>query len=457
MAKTGKIWHLDFFNIAEPPNEVIPTRKCKYCKWETTDVENKTGCYEVHLMDIHKKDIASFIEEFPEEAQFHPKYVKRKEQEEFLQEEQNFVVCQLCNQRFRVITNLHLKNKHGITQEEYKLRFNTTKIVSDSRSDLFRERFKQMNIDGILKSSKSSSYEDDLEQFLKSLNIPYEKNNRKILDGIEIDFYLPTLQIGIEHHGLKWHTDNFGKRPRLYHFNKMKSCEEKGIHLIQIFEDEMCEKREIVFKKLTHIFGKNNNVEIIHARKCEIREIDSVVKNVFLNKNHIQGENKSPIKLGAFYNNRLIAVMCFDNQRGMNRTKEKNDTSEYELSRFCVDMDVICNGIANKLLKHFIRTYNPTKIMSMADKRWTKSGDNLYTKLNFIQVASVPPDYWYYNEKHHRTKRVHKFNFGKQAIQRKFNIQNIDEKTEMEWMKEFGWDWVWDCGKLKYEMEIKKD
>ena len=46
--------------------------------------------------------------------------------------------------------------------------------------------------------------------------------------------------------------------------------------------------------------------EHIYARKCIIKEISIIDKNEFLNKYHIQGEDKSKVKLGLFYANELV-------------------------------------------------------------------------------------------------------------------------------------------------------
>jgi hypothetical protein len=446
--KVGKIWYLDFFTVTTK-EETLPKRNCKYCSWQTTDVNNKTGCYEVHLKEAHKKDIVEYIKEFPEESSLHPNTQKKIEKELLFHNKDNFVLCKVCGVKCKIITNTHLK-KHNLTQEEYKLLYGT-KIISEEQRKILQAKMIDLNTN-VITSNFTSIYEDQIKEFLEINNIPYERNNRKILNGQEIDFYLPILKLGIEHHGLKHHTHNFGKKERGYHLDKTKKCAEQGIHLIQIFEDEMVFKKDLVFSKLLHIINKKTDNEIIHARKCEIREIDSVLKNLFLEKHHIQGANKSPIKLGAFYGDRLIAVMCFDNVRGMNKTTIKNLSHEYELSRFCVDNNVICSGIAHRLLKYFIGKYNPTKIISMADRRWSNETDNIYLKLGFTKVKAIPPDYWYYNEIVSRFKRFHKFNFGKRNIKKKFKVENIDANTEWGWMKSFGWDWVWDCGKLKYEM-----
>jgi hypothetical protein len=68
-------------------------------------------------------------------------------------------------------------------------------------------------------------------------------------------------------------------------------------------------KQEIIKAKLKALFGIEQTK--IYARKCIIKEISTELKNDFLNQFHIQGEDKSKIKLGLFYQDELVAVMTF--------------------------------------------------------------------------------------------------------------------------------------------------
>lgn len=137
------------------------------------------------------------------------------------------------------------------------------------------------------------------------------RRDRSVLGNLELDIYIPKLKIAIEYNGLRWHSEKFNK-DKNYHLNKLKKCNEKGIKLIQIFEDEWTEHKELVLNKLKHILGFNKN-EKVYARKCEIKKIDKHIGYDFLNNNHIQGSVGSTVFLGAFYNNELIAVMSFTN------------------------------------------------------------------------------------------------------------------------------------------------
>ncbi len=264
-----------------------------------------------------------------------------------------------------------------------------------------------------------------------------EHNNRNILDGLEIDIYVPELKIGIEYNGLRWHSDQF-KEDKNYHLNKLLKANEKGVKLIQIFEDEYLNNKDIVLNKLFHLLKIDLNKTKIGARKCNIREISNDLAKIFLNKNHIQGYTSSTIHFGAFLDSLLVAVMSF--------TKIKN---EWVLTRFASDYNYVCQGIGSKLFKHFIKQYTPQTVKSFADRRWTiDMENNLYIKLGFNIENILGPEYRYYNPKLFGNERKHKFGFRKQILSKKYGLPLT--MTESEMAKELGCSKIWDCGLIKY-------
>lgn len=109
-----------------------------------------------------------------------------------------------------------------------------------------------------------------------------------------------------------------------------------------------------------------------------------------------------------------------------------NNKNDFELSRFSTDYNYIYQGVASKLLSHFIKNYNPESIISFADRRWTlDKNNNLYTKLGFSLVSESLPDYKYYNTKVDRYKRFHKFGFRKQILHKKYGLDLSLTETEM--------------------------
>ena len=268
--------------------------------------------------------------------------------------------------------------------------------------------------------------------------IEHQQHNREILNGMEIDIFIPPLKLGIEYNGLRWHSEEFGKDHR-YHLDKLNKCNEKGIRLIQIFEDEWINHREICESKLKQICGLNTNPKI-YARKCEIREIsDKTEAYEFLDKNHIQGRTVCTTALGAYYQNNLVGVMTF----------KKEKEGYWDLNRFATDINYQCVGIGGKLFKYFTRNYPFIEIKSFADRRWTTDPtNNLYTKLGFAFDSFVPPTYWYHNPKINPYIRFHKFGFRKQHLHKQYGLPLT--MTEREMTETLGYTRIWDCGLIKY-------
>ena len=184
----------------------------------------------------------------------------------------------------------------------------------------------------------------------------------------------------------------------------------------------------------------------VFARKCVIKEIDKNMSKDFLEKNHIQGFSPSTVYIGGFYQNELISVMTFKKEN-----KEENNRN-WELTRFATDINKHCIGIGGKIFSYFIQNYDPDYIKSFADRRWTLDKDNnLYTKLGFKLDNILKPDYRYFCQKEYGFQRVHKFNFRKQTLLKRYSDCGLTEDmTEYEMTQKLGVYRIWDCGLFKY-------
>ena len=441
----GKKWFEEYFDIIEVDKDV--KRKCNLCEWETTDIYNKSGCFTNHIEKTHKITLDDYLTQFPNDIQYHHNYIKRTDREKELLLEENFVICQLCNERMKGISNTHLKNKHNISVEDYKLKFPNSKIVSESTSNILSELIKETNIN--FQPTWTSKGETEIKEFIEGLGFEiYKGKNRKLLEGKEIDLIIPELKIAIEYNGLYFHTEDMGKTST-YHLNKTLACNQLGYKLIHIFEDEWMVNKELVKSKLEHILGVSDGIKI-GARKVIVNKISKEDKSYFLDGFHIQGNDKSDIFYGAYYNNILVGVMTFNSQRNMT----KNIEGEYELSRFSTRQGYVISGLASKILKQFINDFFPSSIISFADRRWTTDGNNnMYTKLGFQLTSILKPTYFYYSSKVNRYKRYHKFSFGKNSLKKKYDGIDLS-KSESEITKELGYSKIWDCGLFKYRLNF---
>jgi len=439
----NKKWFEEYFDIREILKKDY--RKCCLCDWETTDIENKTGCFETHINSVHKITLNEYLEKFPQDIKYHKTYLKEKERiTEFL-DEKNYVRCKLCDQKMKTITNKHLMEKHNISCYDYKIKFPNEILSSKLTRSKMSHNTKMSNIN--MSPTWSSSGEIELREFIESLGFKTEKGkNRKILNGKEIDIIIPEFKIGIEYNGLYFHTEKMGKNSS-YHLNKTIECNKIGYKLIQIFEDEWVVKKDLVKSKIRHILKINNGIKI-GGRNVIIKRIDSLLKSNFLNINHIQGNDNSKIHYGGFYKNELIGVMTFNDKRNMTKNKDE----QYELSRYSIKEGYVVNGLASKFIKTFKNEYSPKNIISFADRRWTLDPENnLYIKMGFKLVGINKPTYTYYNSKKNKYKRFHKFGFGKNSL--KLKHPDLDfTKSEKTLMNELGYERIWDCGMFKYEL-----
>ena len=429
--RTGDYWWEQWFKIVEVENREI--KKCPYCDWETKDVENKSGAFEVHLITKHDINKEKYLKEHPEDKLYF-QLVNGTLNLQMEADENKFVTCKVCGKKLTRITDVHLK-KHGLTKIEYMEKFGLSGTTCNSLHEKMSKLAVKANV--MMTRDFSSHQEREIKEYVESLG--YEcYTDRHILNGKELDIFVPSKNIAIEFNGNMWHSEKFGK-DRLYHLNKLNECNKNGIGLIQIFEDEYEEHREIVLSKIKHILGADSVDCKIQGRKCKIQEIMKVDAEAFLNQNHIQGFSNSTVYLGAIYEGKIVAVMCFLNENNGN----------WNLTRFASLNGYICQGVASKMFKYFIRNYEPRYVRSFADRRWTvDSRCNLYVKLGFELDETLKPEYRYYNPQVDKYKRFHKFGFRKSILHNKYGLPM--HMTETEMATALGYVRIWDCGLFKY-------
>lgn len=285
-----------------------------------------------------------------------------------------------------------------------------------------------------------SKAEIEIYDFVKSYFPDTENNNRTIIHPLELDIVIPSKKIAIEYCGLYWHSELNGT-DKNYHLDKLNKCNEAGYKLITIFEDEYVNHKDIVYSRLSNILGISDS-EKVFARKCIIKEISYKESKDFLDKNHLQGAGKDKIRLGLFFNSRLVSVMTFSTPSIAKGGVFKEGV--WELNRFSSDINLIVIGAASKLLKYFVKNYDCKSVFSYADRRWSDGG--VYKTLGFKFVRDTQPNYWYLTE----NIRLHRFGFRKSELK---SLDNYSvNKTEKQIMFENGFDIIWDCGNKKFEL-----
>ena len=354
--------------------------------------------------------------------------------------------CSKCSNLYHYTTDEFIEKskeihggKYDYSRVDYVNSHTKVCIICPEHGEFWQRAYERIQGRGCPKCSHLvSKAENELYDFVKGLGGNVTNRERCVIPPYELDIYIPDKRIAIEYDGLIWHSEKF-RKDKNYHLDKTEMCERQGIRLIHIFEDEWLEHEDIVKSKLRHIFGCDNDLPKVYARKCVIKTVDSNVAKQFLVNNHIQGYSRSSVYLGCFYKDGLVGVMSFK--------REYKDSDKWELTRFATDITRHCIGIGGKLFKHFVSNYNTSEIKSFADRRWSSLIEgNLYDKIGFKMESVLKPDYHYVVN----NKRLHKFGFRKKILLKKYpNIVN-NGMTEHEMAKKLDFPRIYDCGLIKY-------
>lgn len=248
-----------------------------------------------------------------------------------------------------------------------------------------------------------SCNEECIYQYIKNIySGTIIQHTRKIIKPYELDIYLPEINLAIEYNGMYWHNAN--NVSENYHFNKTKLCEQKEIRLIHIFEDEWINHKDICNSIICSAL--NTYSKVILDKDCKIKEITTDMTNNFLSENDLLGpiENSSYIRLGLFYNNELVQVICIDN----------SNNNFIQIIRMCTKKYF---KIENNYLK-ILNYLHYKELYYYADlTKFDKTQFNNFEVIKYIEYS-----YFYYNDK----------------LERFYN-ENIDIQNYYK---------IYDCGKL---------
>ena len=228
-----------------------------------------------------------------------------------------------------------------------------------------------------------SEFEREVKDYLDSLSIDPCTSDRLILNGRELDLYSASYNIGIECNGIYWHSELNGK-DKNYHLSKLTECQNLGIRLIHINDNDWINKNKIVKSRLSIIFGKAERK--IYARDCQIEKINSQQEKEFLNLTHLQGYRPSKECYGLFFQGMLVSVMSFSKPRYSSKY-------EWELLRYSSDLFTVIVGGASKLFKFFLNN-NSGPVISYSDI--SSNTGNVYKKLGFRYSHRSSPNYRYF-------------------------------------------------------------
>lgn len=299
--------------------------------------------------------------------------------------------------------------------------------------------FQQGNRCPMCVAKHTSKMEQEVLDWVKSY-YPSTKKMRFSENGkrTEFDIVVPELKLAIEVNGIYWHSETF--RPdKEFHANKMLLANKKGLRLITIFEDEWKQRNSQVKGFLLSVLRKNE--KRVFARKTELKIIEKEIAGPFLDQNHIQGRGQIKIAYGLYFENELLGVITGNSHhRG-------GYSQSIVLNRLAFKSGVSVVGGSSKLdmaLRQYAKTNGYSSVISWSDNRWSEG--NVYKKLGYEMAERLPPDYTYVSQK---------IRISKQSSQKKHLLKKgAIGVTETEMANSLGYKRIWDCGKIKWTLNL---
>lgn len=139
-------------------------------------------------------------------------------------------------------------------------------------------------------TSQRSLPEYELEKLTKSYSYTIT-SDRKILNGKELDLYMPNIKLAIEYCGLRWHSLRYVKYNQYYHYEKYQICKNNNIDLITIFEDEYVQNKNLLFKKILYKIKNKNKLNNFISSKIEKHDYENIIKENSFSLYNINSDN----------------------------------------------------------------------------------------------------------------------------------------------------------------------
>lgn len=274
-------------------------------------------------------------------------------------------------------------------------------------------------------SPSSSKGEQELIDWVKQFVEDYVPRKMFIKDGKrqEIDCFIPHINLGIEYHGLYWHSELFADSNK--HFFKREFFEKENIRLLQFYENEWLFKKDIVKSIILSKMGLSK--EKYNARDLEIKEVKRLEAQNFLEQNHLMGKYLPASYYGLFNENKLVSLMGIQFKSGT-----------LEISRFCNLNNTSVRGGFSKILSFCQKKYSPKQILSFVDLRYG-DGKSLLTNGFILESTTLG---WNWTDCY-------------ETYNRRYCRANMDERrlSEQEHADELGLLKIYDAGQAKF---IKK-
>lgn len=331
--------------------------------------------------------------------------------------------------------NINIKNIELSGNSTIEFSCNDCSIHDTKTFYALQHRQKKANVScSTCGSFKSGSIEQaKLFTLVKQHYCSAEQNNRKVLAPFEVDIWVPELNLGIEYHGIFWHSAKLiSESDRQYHQKKYLLAKEKGIKLIQIWSHWDETKVKSLIAHHLHLDRR------VFARQTRPAIIDKDVAKKFLNEHHLDNSIGGRISVGLFLGNELQMVAVFGKSRFSAGT---------ELLRLSSRGGVTVVGGVSKIISFAKRVMNVDKIITFAK---LELGGTSYLKAGGIFLGYTPPAESWINLKTGRT--LSRLAAQKHRLEYLLGEHFDKSKTGHKNLEDAGFRVFWSAGNAKFEL-----
>ena len=280
----------------------------------------------------------------------------------------------------------------------------------------------------------TSKLEEDFVNYIKSFySGEIVTSVRDKIPPMELDIFIPELNLGIEINGGYWHSEKF--KDKDYHLRKYNLCVEKGIRLISIWEWELIKDGEKIENFIRNIIVSKTKLQ---ARKLELKVVSVSEQREFLDSNHLQGYVPCTVALGLYQDDELIQLMTL-------RVKNKSNKT-WEIGRLATKIGYYVIGGAERLFKHLVQQVDYSEIISY--NNMDKFTGVVYEKLG-LQFDNISIPYgWISGDRRYLSRY--------QTQKNKLVKQKYDKnKSENVIMRELGYSKIYLTGVQKFVLKSK--
>ena len=258
-------------------------------------------------------------------------------------------------------------------------------------------------------------------------------NSKNIIPPMELDIFVPTLNLAIEFNGGYWHSERF--KDKNYHLNKYNLCKSKGIRLISIWEWEYLKDRDKIENFIKNLILEKKK---LFARKLNIKEVDVNTQREFLDINHLQGYIPCTLALGLYKEDELVQLMTL-------RIKSKKDKL-FEIGRLATKTGFTVVSGTKRLFKHLLSLVDFETIISY--NNMDKFTGNTYESLGMTYESVSIPYGWIRNNEYLPRYATQKSKLIKQGFDKNL--------SESEIMRSEGFEKIYFTGVSKFVLKKEK-